>query len=94
MKEIAAGSTYDLISSCAGKWRKIASYNITAGDDCPIGWMNATVSGVSFCQMEQAVILLYFLLMVLNTRTCVVELKDIKKDINSRGGSRIYKRGG
>ena len=52
MKEIAT-STYDFISSCAGvggRWRKIASLNITAGDDCPIGWMNATVSGVSFCQ--------------------------------------------
>ena len=52
MKEIAA-STYDFISSCAdvgGRWRKIASFNVTAGDDCPIGWMTATVSGVSFCQ--------------------------------------------
>ena len=52
MKEIAAASTYNFISSCAGvggRWRKIASFNITAGDDCPIGWMNGTISGVSFC---------------------------------------------
>ena len=50
--EIAA-STYDFISSCAGvggRWRKITSLNITAGDDCPIGWMNGTVSGLSFCR--------------------------------------------
>ena len=48
---IAAG---DFISTCAGVgggWRRIVNINISAGDDCPGEWRNATQSGVSFCRV-------------------------------------------
>ena len=39
--------------SCAGvgrEWRRIASFNISAGDDCPTGWNKSSYSNVSFCR--------------------------------------------
>ena len=42
----------DLISSCAGMggiWKRIASLNTTAGDDCPSPWVKSSVNNVSFC---------------------------------------------
>ena len=42
----------DLISSCVGMdgiWKRIASFNITAGDDCPSPWVKSSHNGVSFC---------------------------------------------
>ena len=42
----------DMILSCAGRdgvWKRIASFNITAGDDCPSPWMKSSHNGVSFC---------------------------------------------
>ena len=39
--------------SCAGvggEWRKIASFNISAGDDCPNGWNRSSHNNVSFCR--------------------------------------------
>ena len=52
MTAISMSSTYR--SSCAGvegEWTRIASFNISAGDDCPYGWTNRddTQSGYSFC---------------------------------------------
>ena len=44
----------DFIFTCAGGgggWRKIVNINISAGDDCPGEWRNATQSGVSFCRV-------------------------------------------
>ena len=44
----------DFISTCAGVgggWRRIASIDISAGDDCPGEWRKATQSGVSFCRV-------------------------------------------
>ena len=44
----------DFISTCAGVgggWRRIVNINISAGDDCPGEWRNATQSGVSFCRV-------------------------------------------
>ena len=41
-----------LILSCAGVdgiWKRIASFNITAGDDCPSPWVKSSHNGVSFC---------------------------------------------
>ena len=41
------------ISSCAGvegHWRRIASIDVSAGDDCPTGWMKSSYNGVSFCR--------------------------------------------
>jgi len=41
-----------VISSCAGVggvWRRIASFNITAGDNCPSPWVKNTYNGVSYC---------------------------------------------
>ena len=47
-----AFSRGDLISSCVGEggiWKRIASFNITAGDDCPSPWVKSSHNGVSFC---------------------------------------------
>ena len=33
-----------------GRWRKIAGINISAGDDCPTGWLKSSYNGVSFCR--------------------------------------------
>ena len=47
-----AVSRGDLISSCVGVdgiWKRIASFNITAGDDCPSPWVKSSHNGVSFC---------------------------------------------
>ena len=44
----------DFISTCAGVgggWRRIANINISAGDDCPIGWLKSTESSVTFCRV-------------------------------------------
>ena len=32
-----------------GQWRRIAGINISAGDDCPTGWIKSSYNGVSFC---------------------------------------------
>ncbi|XP_065899872.1 uncharacterized protein [Dysidea avara] len=50
MTEIAAG----FLSTCAGVgggWRRIANIDISAGGDCPNGWLKDTNSGVSFCRV-------------------------------------------
>ena len=42
----------DVISSCLGidgNWKRIAMFNITAGDDCPSPWMKSSFNGVGFC---------------------------------------------
>ena len=39
--------------SCAGvggEWRRIASIDISAGDECPTGWSKSSHNGVSFCR--------------------------------------------
>ena len=39
--------------TCAGvggEWRRIASFNISDGDECPTGWNTSTHSGISFCR--------------------------------------------
>ena len=46
MTAIAAG----FFCSGRGEWRRIASFNISAGDDCPSGWSKSSHSGVSFCR--------------------------------------------
>ena len=32
-----------------GGWRRIVNIDISAGDDCPSGWVQGNYSGVSFC---------------------------------------------
>ena len=47
-----AFSVGDLISSCVGMggtWKRIASFNITAGDNCPSPWVKHSGSGITFC---------------------------------------------
>ena len=47
-----AFSRGDLISSCVGvdgTWKRIANFNITAGDNCPFPWVKISHNGVSFC---------------------------------------------
>ena len=42
-----------IIFSCAGmegEWRRIASINISAGDNCSTGWNKSSYNGVSFCR--------------------------------------------
>ena len=41
------------ISTCAGVgggWRRVVGFDVSAGDNCPIGWTKASNSGYSFCQ--------------------------------------------
>ena len=41
------------IFSCAGvrgEWRRIASFNISAENDCPTGWSKSSLNNVSFCR--------------------------------------------
>ena len=47
-----AFSRGDLMSSCVGVdgvWKRLASFNITAGDDCPSPWVKSSHNNVSFC---------------------------------------------
>ena len=51
---MTATNNGDTTCTCAGVgggWRRIANINISAGDDCPGEWRNATQSGVSFCRV-------------------------------------------
>ena len=53
MTLIAAIADGSIILSCAGvegQWRRIAGINISAGDNCPTGWLKSSHNGVSFCR--------------------------------------------
>ena len=50
MTAIAAGYFTFSCAGVAGEWRRIASFDISAGDDCPTGWSKSSHSGVSFCR--------------------------------------------
>ena len=53
MTDIAATADGRISSFCAGvggEWRRIASINICAGDDCPTGWSNSSYNSISFCR--------------------------------------------
>ena len=55
MTLIAAIADGSMILSCAGvegQWRRIAGINISAGDDCPMGWLKSSHNGVSFCRAQ------------------------------------------
>ena len=52
IKAITANGYF--ISTCAGVgggWRRIVNINISAGDDCPGEWREATQSGISLCRV-------------------------------------------
>jgi len=43
-----------LLSTCindGGNWKRIAKLNITAGDDCPLGWSKGNNENVRFCRI-------------------------------------------
>ena len=47
-----AFSRGDVMSSCVGVggvWKRIAGFNITAGDDCPSPWVERSHNDVNFC---------------------------------------------
>ena len=48
MTTIAA--TASLCTGVEGQWIKIAGIDISAGDDCPTGWIKSSYNGVSFCR--------------------------------------------
>ena len=53
MTAIVLAATVDIISSCGGvegQWRRIAGIDISAGDDCPTGWMKSSYNNISFCR--------------------------------------------
>jgi len=50
MTAIAAGFMIPTCAGVGGGWRRIVNIDISAGDDCPSGWLKGTYSGVSFCQ--------------------------------------------
>ena len=48
-----AFSRGDVMSSCVGVggiWKRIAGFNITAGDDCPSPWVERSHDGFNFCR--------------------------------------------
>ena len=48
----------DLRSSCAGVdgvWRKIGSFDVAAGDNCPSPWMKILYNGVNYCSAASAI---------------------------------------
>ena len=47
-----AYSRRDLISSCAGVdgvWRRIASFDVATGDDCPSPWIKGSYNSANYC---------------------------------------------
>ena len=50
MTAIAAGLFTFSCAGVGGEWKRIASYNISAGDDCPTGWSKSSLNDVSFCR--------------------------------------------
>ena len=47
-------ATGDFIPTCAGVgggWKRIANFDISAGDDCPSGWRKDSYNGTSFCRI-------------------------------------------
>ena len=83
---IAAVADGRIIFSCSGvggEWRRIASINISAGDDCPTGWSKSLT--MALASVEQQVIVLVVtqhssLLMEQVINMCVGELGDIRRD--------------
>ena len=50
MTAIAAGYFTFSCAGVGGEWKRIASFDISAGDDCPTGWSKSSHNGVSFCR--------------------------------------------
>ena len=50
MTAIAAGLFTFTCAGVRGEWRRIAKFNISAGDNCPNGWSKSSQSDVSFCR--------------------------------------------
>ena len=50
MTAIAAGYFNFSCAGVGGEWRRIARFDISAGDECPTGWNKRYYSGVSFCR--------------------------------------------
>ena len=53
MNAVAAVAASRITFSCAGverNWRRIASINMSAGDDCPTGWVKSSYSSITFCR--------------------------------------------
>ena len=50
MTAIAAGYFTFACAGIGGEWKRIASFDISAGDDCPTGWSKSSHNGVSFCR--------------------------------------------
>ena len=42
--------------SVEGQWRRIAGIDISAGDECPTGWIKSSYNGVSFCRAQNDII--------------------------------------
>ena len=84
MSAIADG----ILSSCAGmggEWKRIANIDISAGDDCPSGWLKTRtlvlVSVALLLMMTTVVLLPTFPLMEQVTRESVVEQEDIRREL-------------
>ena len=50
MTNIAAVADDRICAGVGGEWRRIVSINISAGDNCPTGWVKNSYSGISFCR--------------------------------------------
>ena len=50
MTAIAADYFTFTCAGVGGEWRRIASVDISAGDECPTGWNKSSHSNISFCR--------------------------------------------
>ena len=50
MTAIAADYFTFTCAGMGGEWRRIASVDISAGDECPTGWSKSSHNGLSFCR--------------------------------------------
>ena len=46
----AIAADYFTCAGVGGEWRRIASIDISAGDECPTGWNKSPHSNISFCR--------------------------------------------
>ena len=50
MTAIAAGYFNFSCAGVGGEWKRIAMFDISAGDDCPTGWSKSSQNGINFCR--------------------------------------------
>ncbi|XP_065888070.1 uncharacterized protein [Dysidea avara] len=50
LREVYCDMEQRVVCGNTGGWTRIASVNITRGDECPTGWNKASLDGINFCR--------------------------------------------